>query len=30
VWESVGSHRFETVRPDGKVVMQGTFEAAPG
>ena len=30
VWESVGSHGFETVRPDGKVVMQGTFEAAPG
>ena len=30
VSESGGSHQFETVRPDEKVVMRGTFEAASG
>jgi acyl dehydratase len=27
VWEVGVDHRFETVRPDGKVVMRGVFEA---
>ena len=27
VWGADGGHRFETVRPDGKVVMRGVFEA---
>lgn len=30
VWDSSGGHQFETVRPDGKVVMQGVFEATAG
>lgn len=30
VWESSGGHQFETVRVDGKVVMQGIFEATAG
>ena len=25
-WEAAGGHQFSTTRPDGKVVMQGTFE----
>jgi acyl dehydratase len=30
VWDTPDGHHFETVRPDGKVVMQGVFEATAG
>jgi len=30
VWSSGAGHRFETVRPDGAVVMRGEFEATSG